>query len=78
MPATHPEWRMSPPEPYVPVRKRRTWLWIVLGIVAACLAVCIALVVFVNIPPGRAFLDNLATQTALQATPRPGTPTPTR
>jgi zinc-ribbon domain len=76
LPATHPDWRMSPPEPYVPQRKRRTWLWIVLGIVAACLLVCVALIVFVNIPPGRAFIENLAaTQTALQATPRAATPT---
>ena len=68
---------MSPPEPYEPQRKRRTWLWIVLGIVAACLLVCVALIVFVNIPPGRAFLDNMATQTALQATPRAASPTAT-
>jgi zinc ribbon protein len=77
LPATHPEWRMSPPEPYVPTRQRRTWLWIVLGIIAACLLVCLAIIVFVNTPPGRAVLDDLATQAALQATPRDGGATPT-
>ncbi|HEX5499671.1 MAG TPA: zinc-ribbon domain-containing protein [Thermomicrobiales bacterium] len=66
LPPTHPEWRMSPPEPYEPRHKRRTWLWIALGIIAVCLVVCVALIVFVNTPPGRSFI---ATQAALQATP---------
>ena len=68
---------MSPPEPYVPTRQRRTWLWIVLGMIGACLLVCLAIIVFVNTPPGRAVLDDLATQAALQATPRAGGATPT-
>ncbi|HET7094425.1 MAG TPA: zinc ribbon domain-containing protein [Thermomicrobiales bacterium] len=76
LPPTHPEWRMSPPEPYVPQRRRRTWLWIVIGIIAACLVVCLAVVVFINTPPGRSIMNNLATQAALQATPTAGAATP--
>jgi hypothetical protein len=78
LPPTHPEWRMSPPEPFVPQGRRRRWLWIVLGFIGACLVVCVALVVFINTPPGRSIVSNLATQSALQATPtaRAATPAP--
>jgi hypothetical protein len=69
LPPTHPDWRMSPPEPYLPQRGRRTWLWIVFGIIGACLVICLALFVFFQTPPGRTFLGDLQTQAALQATP---------
>jgi len=72
LPGTHPDWKMSPAEPYVPQRQRPRWLLIVAAVLGACLLVCVALVVFVNTPPGQQFLANQATHAARAATPVPG------
>ena len=72
LPGTHPDWKMSPAEPYVPRRQRPRWLLIVAGVLGACLLVCVAVVVFVNTPPGQRLLSNQATQAARAATPVPG------
>lgn len=44
LPATAPEWRMSSAGPLPEPRGRRRWLWITLGILGACLLVCIVAV----------------------------------
>ena len=49
LPPTSPDWRMSslPPEP-PPARKRRTWLWILLGLNAAIIICCCAFTVWAS------------------------------
>jgi hypothetical protein len=51
-----------------PAKKRRLWLWILLGLLGACLAICIGLVIFANTGPGQEWFENLATQVSEQAT----------
>lgn len=63
---------MSPPEPYVPTRRRRTWLWVVGGLFAACALICVLFFVWSSTDPGRAFLDGLATQVSVEATNQAG------
>lgn len=61
------EWRMSslgpPPKP-----KRRLWLWIVIGILAACLIVCVAAVIFFNTGTGQHWVNDIGTQVSNEAT----------
>lgn len=71
-----PNWRMSslgpPPKP-----KRRIWLWIVLGILAFCILVCIGLAIFFNTGTGQDWLNDVGTTVAKEATKQAGgTPTP--
>ena len=42
VPPTSPEWRMSPAGPLPEPPRRRTWLWVVLGIIGACVLICCA------------------------------------
>lgn len=44
LPASSPEWRMSDPGPLPEPRGRRRWLWIVGGILGACLLLCVVAV----------------------------------
>jgi len=61
------EWRMSslgpPPKP-----KRRIWLWIVIGILASCLIICVAAAIFLNTSTGQNWLNDIGTQVANEAT----------
>ncbi len=42
IPPTSPEWRMSPlPPEELPPKRRRTWLWIVLGLFIALILCCV-------------------------------------
>ncbi|GIW04578.1 MAG: hypothetical protein KatS3mg059_1198 [Thermomicrobiales bacterium] len=42
IPPTSPEWRMSPlPPEEVPPKRRRTWLWVLLGLVVALILCCV-------------------------------------
>ena len=39
---TAPDWRMSPlPEEEIPKQKRRTWIWLLVVALLACLAFCV-------------------------------------
>lgn len=62
-----PNWRMSslgpPPRP-----KRRLWLWIVVGMLAFCILVCIGLAIFFNTGAGQDWLSDLGTTVAEEAT----------
>lgn len=44
LPASSPEWRMSDAGPLPEPRGRRRWLWILGGILAACLLLCVVAV----------------------------------
>ena len=55
-PATDPEWRMSDPGPLPEPRGRRTWLWVLGGVLGACLLACCALTILSN----TVFEDDLA------------------
>lgn len=69
LPPTAPEWRMSDPGPLPEPRRRRTWLWIVLGTLGACVVLCVGLFVLVGsgaIGPVNDFL------TAVEATRQAG------
>lgn len=77
LPASAPEWRMSDAGPLPEPRGRRRWLWIVLGILGACLLLCVALTIWGNSDAGTRVLNDLATSLAEAATPRAeGTETP--
>lgn len=48
LPATSPEWRMSDAGPLPAPRGRRRWLWITLGLLGACLLICVVAVTLVS------------------------------
>ncbi len=62
---TDDEWRMSDagPLPERP-RRRRTLLWIVVGILAACLLICLGALVWLSTGAGSEWLDDFTTQIA--------------
>lgn len=63
-----PEWRMSPlPEPEPP--KRRTWLWVLVGILVFCILLFCGFSVFLMTDTGQEFVNDLATRAAEIATP---------
>jgi len=70
LPPTDPEWRMSPVLEEAPPPRRRTWLWIVGGLLGLCLLSCAGLFIFVNFTgTGQRLLEEAAVQaTAIQAT----------
>ena len=61
------EWRMSslgpPPKP-----KRRVWLWVLIGLIIACVVICVGFGVFLNTSTGSHWFSNLATEAAQKAT----------
>lgn len=61
------EWRMSnlgpPPKP-----KRRVWLWVIIGLIIACVLICVAFGIFVNTGTGSRWFSDLATEAAKKAT----------
>jgi uncharacterized membrane protein YvbJ len=64
-----PEWRMSPlPEEEPP--KRRTWLWVLVGLIVFCILLFCGFSIFVAYTDvGQDLMDNLATRAAEIATP---------
>lgn len=74
LPPTAPEWRMSSPGPLPERRNRRVWLWVVLGIIGACLLVCILVYIWAA-TVGSDTVDGWLTAAAEFTTPVPGTPT---
>ncbi len=73
LPPTSPEWRMSPAGPLPEPPRRRRWLWIVLGIVGACLLLCCLLLVWGN-TIGVDTINDLATRVSIEATEQGGAP----
>jgi hypothetical protein len=47
-----------------PQKKRRTWLWIVLGVLGACLVLCCVMSVWASTDSGQNFVDDLGTRLA--------------
>lgn len=74
VPATAPEWKMSDAGPLPEPRGRRRGLWVIVGILGACLMVCVGLTVWGNTDSGTRFLNDLATSVSEAATPRAATP----
>ena len=66
-PAFDPEWRMSDPGPLPEPRRRRAWVWVLLGIVGACLLVCIAFFIWASTDSGQATLEDWSTRVAEEA-----------
>lgn len=65
----HPEWRMAPlPEEEV-VQKRRTWLWVLGGLVLLCVLLFCGFSIFLMTPMGQDFANDLSTRAAEMATP---------
>ena len=68
VPPTAPEWRMSDAGPLPePPRRRRTWLWVVLGVLGSCLLVCCIAIVWLN-TAGEDTFDDLATRVTEELT----------
>jgi len=70
VPPTAPEWRMSDAGPLPKPRGRRRWLWITVGILGACLVLCLLGVVWAN-TIGKDVITDLSTRVAVQATSKP-------
>ena len=51
-----------------PAKKRRLWLWILLGLLGVCLAICVGLLIFASTGTGQEWFENFATQVSEQAT----------
>jgi uncharacterized membrane protein YvbJ len=67
----HPEWRMATlPEEEV-VQKRRTWLWVLGGIVLFCVLVFCGFSIFLMTPMGQDFANELSTRAAEVSTQAP-------
>ncbi len=70
-----PEWRMSS-LPEEPPARRRTWLWVLIGILILCVLLFCAFAGFVSFTDtGRDLMDNIATRAAEVAT-EAATPVP--
>ena len=68
---SHPEWRMaSLPEEEV-VHKRRTWLWVLGGLVIFCVLVFCGFSIFLMTPMGQDFANEISTRAAEAATQAP-------
>ena len=59
-----PDWPAGPDFMRPPARKRRTWLWIVLGVLGACLVLCCALSVDASTESGEDFVNDISTRLA--------------
>jgi uncharacterized membrane protein YvbJ len=66
-----PEWRMaSLPEEEI-VHKRRTWLWVLVGLVLLCVLIFCGFSIFLMTPMGQDFANELSTRAAEVATEAP-------
>jgi ABC-type transporter Mla subunit MlaD len=61
---------MSDAGPLPEPRGRRRWLWIAVGILGACLVLCLLVIVWAN-TIGEGVLSDLSTRVAVQATSQP-------
>jgi hypothetical protein len=67
----HPEWRMASLPEEVIVHKRRTWLWVLGGIVLFCVLVFCGFSIFLMTPMGQDFASDLSTRAAEISTQAP-------
>lgn len=70
------EWRMSDPGP-LPPRRRRTWLWIVIGLLALLVLACCIFMYWIGYTDGgQAWFEGIATEAAeiVEATSEAATP----
>lgn len=51
-----------------PKRRRSIWLYILIGIVGLCLLSCVGLLIFSMTETGQNWINDLATEAAIQAT----------
>lgn len=51
-----------------PTRKRRRWLWILIGLVLACVLICCAAGIFLSTDRGMDWLEGVATEASQRAT----------
>lgn len=65
-----PEWRMSSLPPEEPP-KRRTWLWVLGGILIFCVLLFCGFSIFLTTDPGQDLLNDLGTRAAELTTPTP-------
>lgn len=68
--STDPEWRMSSLPPEEPP-KRRTWLWVLGGILIFCVLLVCAFSIFLTTGPGQDLLNDLGTRAAELTTSTP-------
>lgn len=71
LPATAPEWRMSDAGPLPEPRRRRTWLWIVGGVLGACLLIGCLVIVWAS-TIGSDTVNDFATRIAEEGTRNAG------
>jgi hypothetical protein len=70
------QWYASPIAPLPASKPRRTWLWIVIGLLAACLLCCCVGGVYVSTSSGKARFDRVTTRVSDWLTEVAPTPTP--
>jgi autotransporter translocation and assembly factor TamB len=51
-----------------PKAKRRLWLWVIIGLIIACVVICVAFGIFLNTSTGSRWFSDLATEAAQKAT----------
>ncbi len=61
------DWRMSSLGP-PPARRRRVWLWELLGLLSLCVLICVGTVIFASTGTGQEWFNDLGTRVAEQAT----------
>jgi len=71
-------WQSTAGFPETQKKGRRVWLWVVIGVLALCLAVCCGFGIWANTNSGRVTLSDWGTGIADYATEVAPTPTPRR
>lgn len=61
------EWRMSSLGP-PPKRKRRLWLWIIIGLIGLCILICVGFSIYVQTDAGSEWWEGFQTEVAEEAT----------
>ncbi|HEV2067778.1 MAG TPA: hypothetical protein VGR08_13170 [Thermomicrobiales bacterium] len=65
--AADDDWRMTSLGP-PPQRKRRRWLWVLIGLLLLCVILCVAAGVFLSTEGGQEWFEGIATEAAERAT----------
>jgi hypothetical protein len=76
-PTPIPGWTPGPTYTLEPEKRRRTWLWIVLGIVAGCIICCCVFTIWAN-TGGQSVIEDWGTRLADEIEEVSRTPTPRR
>lgn len=51
-----------------PARKRRRWLWLLIGLLLVCVVICVAAGVFLSTDAGQNWFEGVATEASERAT----------